>query len=267
MDVATLRNILSGLHDQRPVFHLEADFQFALAWYLKENGHYDEIRLEYTFPEGTLEEGKRSQVDIIAFNDKDTTYDAFELKYKVRDMKWTSPDKEFFDLPNQSAEDDNSFAVCLDLARMEKLVGSKGKPGFQIKGKEPGNAFVIMITNDELYIPQRLRKAKKDNRREEVKAKKVRLYVPFKGSEVPISYNYMGKVKEITIRNDYDFDRFWERYEGSKEFPDMKRQFFAFIVQAKAPESVSHKTLKDIDKSVENLKKGTVSGPVDLSDF
>lgn len=37
--------------------------------------------------------------------------------------------------------------------------------------------------------------------------------------------------------------------------------------ELKAPESLSAKTLKDIDESVENFKKGRVSGPIDLSDF
>lgn len=37
--------------------------------------------------------------------------------------------------------------------------------------------------------------------------------------------------------------------------------------ELKAPKTISAKTLKDIDESVANFRKGKVSEPIDLSDF
>lgn len=46
-----LEKCLSSLKTKRPVFHSEADFQFALAWEIKELYPDIEIRLEYPINE------------------------------------------------------------------------------------------------------------------------------------------------------------------------------------------------------------------------
>ena len=37
--------------------------------------------------------------------------------------------------------------------------------------------------------------------------------------------------------------------------------------EVRAPESISARTLRDMDKAVENFKQGIASAPIDLSDF
>lgn len=37
--------------------------------------------------------------------------------------------------------------------------------------------------------------------------------------------------------------------------------------EVRAPESISARTLRDMDKAVENFKQGIASVPIDLSDF
>lgn len=65
--------------------------------------------------------------------------------------------------------------------------------------------------------------------------------------------------KRVTIRG------------ASYKFYEVKEYENGCIVleprELKAPKTISAKTLKDIDESVENFKKGKVSQPIDLSDF
>ena len=44
--------VLSELASHRPVFHSEADFQFALAWQWQQQAPEAKIRLEYPLPSG-----------------------------------------------------------------------------------------------------------------------------------------------------------------------------------------------------------------------
>src|SRR3989338_1568109 len=76
-----IHSIMENLSNERPLFHSEADFQFALAWGLmkiKEKLNINRLRLEKPF---NLK--KRIMVDIfIEHNNKKSVI--IELKYKVK---------------------------------------------------------------------------------------------------------------------------------------------------------------------------------------
>jgi hypothetical protein len=65
---------MTALSSTRPVFHSEADFQFALAWAIKELNPSAEIRLEYPFG------SQRGAVDLVAISNGKPSY-ALELKF------------------------------------------------------------------------------------------------------------------------------------------------------------------------------------------
>lgn len=135
--------VLEELSKRRPLFHNERDFQFELAWQIKEL-YECEIRLEYYYK--TNENNKRCYIDLFTYS-KDYCI-AFELKYKTKSIKDNIVIRnEYFDLKNQSARDLGSASVCADLCRLQKLITNKAKIGKRVINK----GYVVFLTNDENY--------------------------------------------------------------------------------------------------------------------
>ncbi len=65
---------------------------------------------------------------------------AMELKYRTRAGAMVQGDEEFR-LRDQSAQDLGRYGFCLDIARLEGIIGS---------GKAR-NGFAVLLTNDHLY--------------------------------------------------------------------------------------------------------------------
>ena len=136
-----INNVLQSLSKKRPLFHNERDFQFELAWQIKEL--YDcDIRLEYYYK--TEANGKRNYIDIIAFDNSHCI--AFELKYKTKRF-YGKVEKEDYNLKYQSARDLGCAYVLSDLCRLQKLITSESIIG----GKLIDKGYVILLTNDEKY--------------------------------------------------------------------------------------------------------------------
>jgi len=83
-DVQPLTNGAKGWH--RP-FYSEAELQHGLAEYLKQQGRYSNIYLEYSVPEFTCKGVtiKKAKVDIVV--EKDGEYVPIELKFKTKEPK------------------------------------------------------------------------------------------------------------------------------------------------------------------------------------
>ena len=103
---------MTALSSTRPVFHSEADFQFALAWAIKELNPSAEIRLEYPFG------SQRGAVDLVAISNGKPSY-ALELKY-VKATSQHVVSGEAFNLPDSLS--DSYYYACKDVARMERFV-------------------------------------------------------------------------------------------------------------------------------------------------
>lgn len=126
--------VMSSLAKKRPIFHSEADFQFALAWELKAYNTNTGIRLEYNAKIDEIQ----TYIDIWITDQRHRV--AVELKYKQAATS-VEFDGEEFTLSNHLAPDTNCFLVVHDIYRVERLVNS----GRITEG------YCIFVTNDKNY--------------------------------------------------------------------------------------------------------------------
>ena len=128
-----ITEIMKDLAKGRPIFHSEADFQHALAWEIHKERKNCQVRLEYPF------QGKgknRKYLDIWL----PSMEIAIELKYRTRELKHQQG-KEFFDLRNQSAQDEGRYAFLKDIERLEKMIDDG----------QAREGFAVLLTNDPLF--------------------------------------------------------------------------------------------------------------------
>lgn len=128
-----LDEALARLSVRRPVFHSEADFQFALAWQVHELDPEIEVRLETPFKEG-------AHLDI-EFR-KQGAATALELKYLTRPAV-VEVDGEVFHLRSR-ALDKRRYDVVKDVTRIEEYVAAR--PG-------SNGAVVVLASDDALWRP------------------------------------------------------------------------------------------------------------------
>ncbi|MBN1152258.1 MAG: hypothetical protein JXA58_03520 [Dehalococcoidia bacterium] len=126
--------VLDALRNERPLFHSEDDFKFALAWKLQEMYPSAVVRLERPHD---LED-RRIYVDItVEFTNERL---AIELKYKTRRLL-VLHNGELFDLKDQSAQDLGRYDFCKDLSRLETIVAASSATV----------GYAILLTNDSSY--------------------------------------------------------------------------------------------------------------------
>ena len=124
-------------------FCSEADFQFALAWKLKQyiNNEGIKVRLEYLF--NSQEESENDKhIDILIIQGK--KWIPIELKFRKKEVKITENDGETYDLKTHGAKDCGCYNYLYDIQRIEEIREYK-KSDF-VRG------FAIMITNDKSYL-------------------------------------------------------------------------------------------------------------------
>lgn len=123
--------LMEGLAKKRPVFHSEADFQFALAWEIRAKTRR-EIRLEFPpFPNESM------RLDIWV-PDIGT---AIELKYLTRKLN-AKEGNESFALRDQSAQDIRRYDFVKDIERLERVVA---------EAPSERRGIAVLVTNDPLY--------------------------------------------------------------------------------------------------------------------
>lgn len=128
-----IHRAMRELAERRPIFHSEADFQFALAWQIAEIWPDCEVRLEKPFSLC----GKRMHLDIWL----PISGTAIELKHPTRGLR-TKQQGEEFALRSHGAQDHGRYDFIADIARIETLVS-------QGCAKAPG--YAVLLTNDHLY--------------------------------------------------------------------------------------------------------------------
>ncbi len=128
-----IHRVMAELAKERPIFHSEADFQFALAWRISEMWPDCGVRLEKPF----RRDDKTRYLDIWL----PTSRTAMELKYCNRDLS-VEHDGETFALKKQAANDLRRYDFIADLMRIEELMsqGCASAPG-----------YAVFLTNDHLY--------------------------------------------------------------------------------------------------------------------
>lgn len=125
-----IHSIMRDLADRRPIFHSEADFQFALAWQIKERMPDCEIRLE--FPPFRRE---NMALDIWV----PTMKMAIELKYTTGGMNVLSGGERFA-LKNHAAQPLRRYDFINDIQRIERVSKAYGARG-----------IAVMLTNTRAY--------------------------------------------------------------------------------------------------------------------
>ncbi len=201
--------ILNNLAAERPIFHSEADFQFALAWKIQETLPRASVRLEYR-PPGFE---KRIYVDIWVTIDNHQV--AIELKYKTRAFQ-IERKQESFDLLDQNAQDCGRYDFLSDLSRTEKLVLSN----FANEG------IVLLITNDPLYWNSSIRKSTIDKafRIHDSRTLSGHLSWPSDVNAATVK----GRSNKIALKNSYELK--WGEYSRCDE--ERFRQLFLRILSA-----------------------------------
>lgn len=125
-------SVLTTLSERRPVFHSEADFQFAFAWQAKALDPRWEVRLE-THPEPDA----RLDLELIEPSGRGI---AIELKYMTR--RWAgSVNGERYALKNHGASDLRGYDVVKDIVRVERFVNARRR----------WTGLVIALTNEPGY--------------------------------------------------------------------------------------------------------------------
>ena len=136
-----LTNIIDSFASEGKVFTNEAQFQFDLAWALKEQGY--DIRLEF-------QAEKREYIDILAI--KNNVGTPIELKYKTKDKEETYSfhNGNSVTTKNQGAVDNGSYDFIKDIHRLEEVLQ---KSVIYDKGRELDvkEGFAIIITKEKKY--------------------------------------------------------------------------------------------------------------------
>ena len=132
----SIHQVLDSLRAKRKLFSSEADFQFSLAWTIKELYPQVEVRLEYV----PADYNPNIYIDIVVF-DGDTMI-PIELKYKTKKTD-KLVDGERFMLKNQLAQDLGRYDFLKDIQRIEFM--KQHFPNFQ-------EGYAILLTNDPSYL-------------------------------------------------------------------------------------------------------------------
>ena len=125
--------VMKSLEKKRPIFHLESDFQFALAWEIKSLYEHYDIRLEVPF-----EFDKRGRIDILV-RENGAVY-PIELKYLKKALQHTVDGEQF--VLADGVHDMEMYDCLADVSRMESYCDN-------LEGFHTG--YVIWLTNDRAY--------------------------------------------------------------------------------------------------------------------
>lgn len=137
-----LVNIITEFGKQKRIFNSEAQFQFELAWKIKEE--FDcEVRLEEL---SRISGGKKDYTDIIL--EKDGTRIALELKYKT--ARYEDVSRNIY-LKAHGATDLGAYDFLWDVHRLQLLTGME-KTSTEGEIKRPcDRGYAIILTNDSHY--------------------------------------------------------------------------------------------------------------------
>lgn len=134
----SIRRVMTALAASRPVFHSEADFQFALARQIEMLMPDCGLRLERPF---SLD-GPNRYLDLWLR----TPGIAIELKYRTRRLSF--PHKgESFALKGHSARDHGRYDFIADIRRIEHIAAERR----MANGDQFSQGYAVLLTNDQRY--------------------------------------------------------------------------------------------------------------------
>ena len=130
-----IHEIIRQLSIWRPIFHSEADFQFSLAWMIKEQYPNCDIRLEFVPDFNT-----NLHLDILVI--LDGKWIPIELKYTTKKCIKTI-NGEVYVLKEQGAKDQGCYNYLKDIMRIEE---------FRDKSDKFIEGYTIKITSEISYL-------------------------------------------------------------------------------------------------------------------
>jgi len=140
MNINAISTAMNSLSKKRRIFHSEADFQFALAWEIKEIYGWD-IQLERF----AMVDEMRVSIDIVVIEENNKY--PIELKYLKKPLPEEAKDdavlaeyKSF--LRAGSVHSMDMYSCLSDIERIEKLY---------MRGSEFCKGYVIWLTNDSAF--------------------------------------------------------------------------------------------------------------------
>jgi hypothetical protein len=165
LTISTLKKIINEFAKEGKIFSNEAQFQFELAWALKEMGY--DVQLEVLSGKINNEiesiEDKMYTDIVVTDKDKKELY-AIELKYKTaapsngKFIRYSCDGKPDLYTFSQGAYDFGSYDFLKDVERIEKLVLNRNDKipfNFGFGNKEIAKGFAIILTNEWLYWKDR----------------------------------------------------------------------------------------------------------------
>ncbi|NIZ40924.1 hypothetical protein PVA45_05345 [Entomospira entomophila] len=227
-----LYDIMDKLAKTRPIFHSEADFQFALAWQIQQTHPDADIRLEYPTQFEIQDNGekRRGEVDIIVAIDG-LTY-PIELKYKTAELS-TEIDHEKFQLKNQSAQNYAKYDFYKDMRRIELLSKAWHEEIQENKRFETG--YAIFLTNHQYYWKTKTASDCKSEQFNIVDDMETPTYMQWKGTETSLS-----RQSAIQLMDTYYLK--WKTYSEIMPSNDqnikMKNHHFQYLLVEIPPRSV-----------------------------
>ena len=106
--------VIESLSRRRPIFHLESDFQFALAWEIQSTYPDSDIRLEVPFSHEV-----NGRIDIRV--SVDGAVFPIELKYLKKSLRYTINDETF--ALADGVHDMDMYRCMADISRLETFCG------------------------------------------------------------------------------------------------------------------------------------------------
>lgn len=135
---AAINEAIRQMKEEKINFTLEADFQFSLAWKLKEIlGEKTKIILEY--PYRSNKENRIKYIDIFVDTPNEVSF--IELKYKTKSQQISRCGIELT-LKKQGAQDLGRLMFVQDIERLEKIKNPTSKKM---------NNYCLFLTNDKAY--------------------------------------------------------------------------------------------------------------------
>lgn len=184
-----IHRVMAELAERRPIFHSEADFQFALAWRIAEMKAGCGVRLEKPF----RRDGGMKSLDLWLT----TPGTPIELKYRTRSFR-IHHDGEEFALKEHSAHDHGRYDFIADIVRIEHLVS---------RNCDSAPGFAVFLTNDPAYWTPKSAPAKDEAFRLH-EGRRLEDRMAWRGH--PSKGTTKGRESALCLRNPYDLR--WKRY-------------------------------------------------------
>jgi len=223
-----IAKILNELNKERPIFHSEADFKYALAWKIHEK--YPDLRIR---PEKRIDlKGRETRphfirADFIIYKGNDTDIVAIETKYKTKDINIKVSGEEF-NLKRHSAPNDNRYYFVKGISRIEDF----------LKEYPKGYGFAIFLTNDGSYWE------KESQRADHPQDEDFRIYDT---RVIEGQLKWETGAREATLKGKYTLN--WREYSNLKEYSASteKNARFRYLLVEVAPGCNSQNALAQKD--------------------